>query len=224
MSANNPKKPFYKTRVFIFNFVKRSIDICSSILFLTVFSPLLIVIAILIKLTSPGPAIFTQDRVGQGNRQFKMFKFRSMYIGDNDKFLREKYPKLWEKYKKSDWKLPANEDPRITPIGRFIRATSIDETPQFLNVLRGEMSLVDPRAYRDAELNEYAQKYPNATQNIATIRTAKPGITGLWQVSGRNNLAFEQRAELDARYIKNRSLRQELLIILKTPFVMLSIW
>lgn len=222
---NNPSpKKFLKQRVFIFDVTKRAIDITSSLLFLFLFSPLLLAISVLIKITSPGPAIFTQDRVGFKNSQFKMYKFRSMYSGDNDKFLREKHPDLWEKYKKSDWKLPANEDPRITTIGKFIRATSIDETPQFINVLLGEMSLVGPRAYRDEELKEYSQKYPNAQENIAIIRTAKPGITGLWQVSGRNKLNFEQRAELDAHYIKNRSFRQELLILLKTPFVMLSIW
>jgi len=224
MINDRSTKLFLKQRIFIFNVVKRAIDISSSLLFIVLFSPLLLIISILIKLSSPGPAIFTQERVGLNNKQFRMFKFRSMYIGDNDKFLKEKFPELWEKYKRCDWKLPANEDPRITPIGRFIRAASIDEFPQFFNVLRGEMSLVGPRAYRDAELKEYAQKYPDAIQNITIIRTAKPGITGLWQISGRNSLAFEQRAELDAKYIKNRSLRQELLIILKTPFAMLSRW
>ena len=153
-----------------------------------------------------------------------MFKFRSMYIGDNDKFLKEKYPELWDKYKKADWKLPADEDPRITPIGKFIRATSIDEMPQFINVLRGEMSLVGPRAYREEELREYQEKYPQTKKYIDIIRTAKPGITGLWQTSGRNELSFEKRAQLDANYIKNRSLRQEMFILIKTPFAMLSNW
>ena len=96
--------------------------------------------------------------------------------------------------------------------------------PQFINVLRGEMSLVGPRAYREEELCEYAEKYPRAKRNIAIIRTAKPGITGLWQTSGRNELSFEKRAELDANYIKNRSFRQEIIILLKTPFAMLSRW
>ena len=98
-----------------------------------------------------------------------------MYVGDMDKFLKDKYPYLWKKYKKSDWKLPAGEDPRITPIGKIIRATSIDEMPQFLNVLKGEMSLVGPRAYRDEELKEYAQKYPNTFKYIRDIRSVKPG-------------------------------------------------
>ncbi|HEX8923986.1 MAG TPA: sugar transferase [Patescibacteria group bacterium] len=220
---NENTKTFIKERTFIFNFSKRLIDIVGSLVLLIIFSPIMIVTAILIKLTSPGPVIFKQKRVGQ-NSDFLMYKFRSMYIGDNDKMLKERYPELWKKYKTGDWKLPMNEDPRITPVGRTIRMTSIDETPQFLNVLKGEMSLVGPRAYRDEELEEYAQKYPQCRDNIKIIRSAKPGITGLWQISGRNELSFDRRAELDAKYIKNRSLRQEILILLHTPKAMLSRW
>jgi len=228
MTANNPHKPFYKTRVFIFNITKRTIDIVSSILVLTLLSPLLIIIGILIRLTSEGPALLRQRRVGNSG-EFIMYKFRSMYNGskyknDMDAFLKENYPELWEQYIRDDWKLPINIDPRITPIGKFIRKTSIDEMAQFINVLRGEMSLVGPRAYRKEELEQYEKKYPKAKANIAIIRTAKPGITGLWQTSGRNDMSFEQRAELDAYYIRNRSLRQELSIILKTPFKMISSW
>jgi lipopolysaccharide/colanic/teichoic acid biosynthesis glycosyltransferase len=228
MTANNPHKPFYKTRVFIFNVAKRTIDIVSSILVLTLFSPLMIIIGILIRLTSEGPALLRQRRVGN-NGEFIMYKFRSMYNGskyknDMDAFLKDNYPELWEQYIRDDWKLPINIDPRITPIGKFIRKTSIDEMAQFINVLKGEMSLVGPRAYRKEELEQYEKKYPNAKANIAIIRTAKPGITGLWQTSGRNDMSFEQRAQLDANYIRNRSLRQEIFIILKTPFKMISSW
>jgi len=227
MTYNKPKR-FLKLRIFIFTIVKRAIDISSAIIFLTIFSPLLLIIAILIKLTSEGPVLLRQRRVGNGG-EFIFYKFRSMYNGnkyknDMDAFLRENYPELWKQYIENDWKLPMNIDPRITPIGKFIRSTSIDEAPQFINVLRGEMSLVGPRAYRKEELEEYQKRYPNSKKNIEIIKSAKPGITGLWQTSGRNEMNFEQRAELDAKYIKNRSLRQELLIILKTPFVMLSSW
>ena len=214
---------FISQRIWIFNIAKRLIDIFGSIFLLIIFSPVMIISAILIKFSSPGPIIFKQKRVGKNNL-FLMYKFRSMYIGDNDKFLKEKYPELWEKYKKNDWKLSANEDPRITLIGKFIRATSIDEMPQFFNVLHGEMSLVGPRAYRDEELKENAEKYPQSRNNIDIIRSVKPGLTGLWQTSGRNELNFEQRAQLDANYIKNRSLRQEIFILLKTPFAMISPW
>jgi lipopolysaccharide/colanic/teichoic acid biosynthesis glycosyltransferase len=147
-----------------------------------------------------------------------------MRVGDMDKYLKENYPHLWNKYKENDWKLSANEDPRITRIGKFIRATSIDEMPQFINVLKGEMSLVGPRAYRDQELHEYAKKYPKTQKYIKIIRTAKPGITGLWQVSGRNDLPFEKRAKMDADYIEDRSILQEIAIIFKTPMAMFSRW
>ena len=215
--------PFYNLRVKLFNPIKRVMDIVSSIILIIVFSPVLLITAIIIKLTSPGPVIFKQKRVGQ-NKEFDMYKFRSMRVGDNDKFLKENYPELWKKYKANDWKLSAKEDPRITPIGRFIRATSIDEMPQFINVLKGEMSLVGPRAYRDEELKEYAKKYPNTRPYIADIHSVKPGITGPWQVSGRNELPFEKRSKMDSEYIKKRSLRQEIFIILKTPFAMFSNW
>lgn len=215
--------PFYSLRVKLFEPIKRSIDIFSSLFLLIIFLPILIIIAILIKITSPGPIIFKQKRVGK-NGLFFMYKFRSMRIGDNDKFLKDNYPELWKKYKANDWKLSASEDPRVTPIGKFIRATSIDEMPQFINVLKGEMSLVGPRAYRDEELKEYAGKYPKTKKYIKIIRQAKPGITGPWQVSGRNELSFEKRAKLDAKYIINRSLAEELFIIFKTPLAMISPW
>lgn len=215
--------PFYALRSALFDPIKRIIDIISSVILIIIFSPVLLITAIIIKLTSPGPIIFKQKRVGQ-NREFQMFKFRSMRVGDNDKFLKENYPELWKKYKANDWKLSAKEDPRITPIGRFIRSTSIDEMPQFLNVLMGEMSLVGPRAYRDEELKEYSHKYPKTKAYIADIHSVKPGITGPWQVSGRNELPFEKRAKMDSDYIKNRSLREEIYIIFKTPFAMFSNW
>lgn len=224
MIKSQKNKPLYQIRVFLFPIIKRLIDIFGSTFLLLVFSPIIIPISLLITLTSPGPIIFKQKRVGKNSQPFFMYKFRSMYIGDNDKFLREKDPALWKKYKDAGWKLPMNEDPRITPIGRFIRSTSIDETPQFINVLKGDMSLVGPRAYREEELQEYEKKYPKSKANIDIIRSAKPGITGLWQTSGRNELNFEQRAQLDAKYIQNRSIAQEILILLKTPFHMLSNW
>lgn len=220
---SNNKVPFYKLRVMFFKPIKRIIDILSSLILLIIFLPIMIIVSIIIKLTSPGPIIFKQKRVGQ-NREFYMYKFRSMRIGDNDKYLKENFPELWDKYKANDWKLSTNEDPRVTPIGKFIRNTSIDEMPQFINVLKGEMSLVGPRAYRDAELYEYSKKYPHTKKYINDIRSVKPGITGPWQVSGRNELPFEKRSRMDSEYIKRRSIRQEILIILKTPFAMFSRW
>jgi len=217
------KVKFYKLRVFFFPIFKRLLDLIGSLVLAIVFFIPTVIIATLIKLTSPGPILFRQNRVGKDSQPFKMYKFRTMYHGDNDKRLK-KYPKLWKKYKQNDWKLSINEDPRITPIGKFVRMTSLDELPQIINVLKGNMTLVGPRAYREAELREYAQKYPESVKYINIIRTAKPGITGLWQTSGRNDLSFINRAKMDAHYINRRSFRKELSILFKTPFCMLSRW
>jgi len=207
-----------------FHLFKRTLDIFSSLFLMVLFSPVLVITATVIKLTSPGPIFFKQKRVTRNNQEFWMYKFRSMYTGDNDKRLKENYPELWKKYKDAGWKLPMSEDPRITPIGKIIRATSIDEFPQLLNVLKGEMSLVGPRAYREEELLEYEDKYPQTKKYIDEIRSVKPGITGLWQTSGRNELNFEQRAKLDSKYIRNQSICQEIKIIFKTPTSMISRW
>ncbi|MDD4785377.1 MAG: sugar transferase [Candidatus Shapirobacteria bacterium] len=208
----------------IFSTFKRIIDVIGSLILLVIFSPIMLVTMILIKTGSTGPIFFKQKRVGKNSHEFWMYKFRSMYIGDNDKRLRENYPELWKKYKECGWKLPMCEDPRITPIGKKIRSLTIDEFPQLINVLKGDMSLVGPRAYREEELIEQEKKFPKTKKYIQIIRTAKPGITGVWQTSGRNDISFEQRAKMDAEYIKKESFLEEILIILKTPMSMLSRW
>jgi exopolysaccharide production protein ExoY len=208
----------------LFSIFKRTIDIIGSLILLILFSPIMIVTMVLIKIGSPGPIFFKQKRVGKNNHEFWMYKFRSMYTGDNDKRLKDNYPELWKKYKNEGWKLPMSEDPRITPIGKKIRSLTIDEFPQLINVLKSEMSLVGPRAYRDEELKEQELKYPKTKKYIKIIRSAKPGITGVWQTSGRNDISFEQRAKMDAEYIQEKSFIEELLIILKTPMSMLSRW
>ena len=208
----------------LFAIFKRTIDIISSLILLVLFSPIILVTMVLIKIGSPGPVFFKQKRVGKNSRQFWMYKFRSMYIGDNDQKLRENYPKLWKKYKDNGWKLEMSEDPRITPIGKKIRSLTIDEFPQFINVLKGDMSLVGPRAYREEELQEQEKKFPKTKKYIKIIRTGKPGITGVWQTSGRNDISFEQRAKMDAEYIQKQSFIEEIVIILKTPLSMLSRW
>lgn len=208
----------------LFSIFKRTIDIVGSLFLLILFSPIILVTMVLIKIGSPGPVFFKQKRVGKNSHQFWMYKFRSMYIGDNDKILKENYPELWKKYKESGWKLEMCEDPRITPIGKKIRSLTIDEFPQLINVLKGDMTLVGPRAYREKELQEQEQKFPKTKKDIKIIRSAKPGITGIWQTSGRNDISFEQRAKMDAEYIKKQSFIEEILIILKTPMSMLSRW
>ena len=207
-----------------FSIFKRTIDILGAIILIIIFSPIFVITAIMVKLSSPGPVFFKQKRVGKDSHPFLMYKFRTMYIGDNDKRLKDNYPDLWKKYKAAGWKLPMDEDPRITPIGKKIRSLTIDEFPQLFNVLKSEMSLVGPRAYREEELQEYESKYPDTKKYIDTIRSAKPGITGIWQTSGRNDVSFEQRAKMDAEYIHNRSFLQEILIIFKTPMSMISRW
>lgn len=224
MINDKSSKIFLKQRILLFHIFKRLIDIFGSIFLLILFSPIIIATTILIRTSSTGPIFFKQKRVGKDSKEFYMYKFRSMYIGDNDKRLKENYPELWKKYKANGWKLPMSEDPRITPIGKKIRAYTIDEFPQLFNVLRGEMSLVGPRAYREEELQEYARNYPHTKSYISDIRAVKPGITGLWQTSGRNELNYEQRAKLDSYYARNRSFLNEILIILKTPAAMLSRW
>ncbi len=224
MINQNSTKFLLKQRIFAFNVFKRILDIFGSLFLLIIFSPIFLITALVIKFTSPGSVIFKQKRVGKDSSEFWMYKFRSMFIGDNDKRLKDNYPQLWKKYKESGWKLPMKEDPRITPVGKLIRTLTIDEFPQLINVLKGEMSLVGPRAYREEELREYESKYPHTKPYIDDIRSVKPGITGKWQTSGRNDLSFEQRASLDSHYIRNRSFRQEIIILLKTPLAMISRW
>ena len=118
----------------------------------------------------------------------------------------------------------SKDDPRITPLGRILRALTIDEFPQIYNVLTGDMSMVGPRAYLERELTEQVKKYPKAKAFIPTVLSVKPGITGLWQVSGRNEVTFDKRAELDAQYVKRMSLWTDLSILLKTPQAMISKW
>jgi len=213
-------KPFYgKTYK---KFLKRLLDIFLSLILIVFFSPLSLVIALLIKLDSPGP-IFADvpERVGENGRKFKMYKFRSM-IANAHYLLRtdKRFKKLYEEYKRGNYKL--RDDPRVTRIGRFIRKHSLDEIPQLLNVLKGEMSLVGPRAYYQDELFYQQKKFPHTQSFFKKVLSVKPGITGLWQVSGRSNLDFEKRIALDASYVDNLSLVNDIKIILKTPWVMIS--
>lgn len=212
-----------KLDTFVFETFKRTVDIIGGLFLMLLFSPVILITSLLVKFTSKGPIFFSQIRVGKNSKPFKMYKFRTMYTGDNDLRLK-KYPELYKKYKKNGWKLSLREDPRLTQIGKIIRVLSLDEFPQFYNVVKGEMSLVGPRAYREEELLEYSKIFPHTKHLIDDIRSVKPGITGLWQTSGRNDVNFEQRAKLDSSYIRHRSIFQELKILFKTPFCMISRW
>lgn len=209
----------------MYDFLKRLMDIVGALVGLLVLSPVYVFIALFIKLNSPGPVLApTPMRVGKNGRLFYMFKFRSMYKNAHDLLHNDpKYKDLLEKYKRNSYKLSIDEDPRITSIGRFIRKTSIDELPQLINILKGEMSIVGPRAYYPFELEEQQKKYPQSREFVKIILSAKPGLTGVWQVSGRSNINFDKRVEMDARYVQRRSIFYDIYIILKTvPAVLTS--
>jgi lipopolysaccharide/colanic/teichoic acid biosynthesis glycosyltransferase len=206
----------------LFEPIKRIIDTVGAIFLLILFSPVILATAIVIKLTSKGPVFAdTPKRIGKNGRYFHPYKFRSM-IQNAHKLLKTdpRFKKLYQQYKKSNYKL--HQDPRVTPIGKFIRRHSIDEMPQFVNVLRGEMSIVGPRPYYPDELTEQLKKYPEKKRCLKDVLSVKPGITGYWQVSGRSDVNFDKRFEMDAYYARKRSLILDFLIILKTPWIMLS--
>ena len=201
---------------------KRLMDIISSLILLIVFFPLIVIIAIAIKLDSKGPILAdTPQRVGRNGKLFKMYKFRSM-VENAHEILREnpRYSLLYNVYKKGSYKL--KNDPRITTVGRFIRKHSLDEIPQALNILRGEMSLVGPRAYYPDELKNQQKKYPHTIDSVKVVLSVKPGVTGYWQVSGRSEINFDKRIEMDAAYVRKRSILYDLWIIAKTPWAMIT--
>lgn len=205
-----------------FPIFKRIIDIVGSLVLLLVFFPACLVVALLIKLESQGPIFAdTPKRVGQHGRFFKMYKFRSM-INNAHNLLRTdpNMKKLYEEYKQNSFKLKV--DPRVTRIGRIIRKFSLDEVPQIINVLKGEMSLVGPRAYYQDELEHQQENFPSTKALVKVVLSVKPGITGVWQVSGRSEVNFDKRIEMDAIYVRKKSLFYDIIILLKTPYAMLS--
>ncbi len=210
----------------MYDIVKRIIDIVSSIILIVLFSPVMLITAIIIKITAPGPALVESGnshmrRIGKDGKVFRLYKFRSMPVNADSLLTKDpRFKKLYNEYKKSSFKL--HEDPRVTKFGRFIRKYSIDETPQFFNVLRGDMSLVGPRPYHADELVEQQKLYPGTEKYVHETQTVKPGITGFWQVSGRSSINFDKRIEMDANYARKKSLLMDLMIIFKTPFVMIS--
>lgn len=209
----------------LYDILKRIMDIIGSVCGLFVLWPVYILISLIIKMTSPGPVLApTPMRVGKNGRLFYMYKFRSMYKNAHEMLHNDpQYKDLLEKYKKNSYKLSLDEDPRITGIGKFIRKTSIDELPQLINILKGEMSIVGPRAYYPFELEEQQKKYPQSREFVKIILSANPGLTGVWQVSGRSNINFDKRVEMDARYVQRRSILYDIYIILKTvPAVLTS--
>lgn len=197
----------------IYDFSKRMVDIFGSLLASILLSPFLLLVSIAIKVDSSGPILAdTPMRAGRNGKLFKIYKFRSMV--QNAQELLDNNPKLLAEYKKNSYKI--FNDPRVTRVGKFIRRFSIDEMPQFLNILKGEMSLVGPRAYYPYELDEQQQKYPTSRKFVKIILSGRPGVTGLWQVSGRSEINFDKRVKMDAKYVKRRSLLYDFWIMLKT--------
>lgn len=203
----------------MFEIIKRIIDIFGSLVGIILFSPLMLLIAVYIKIVSPGGSVIadTKGRVGFKGKEFKLLKFRSM-IPDAQSWL-ESQPELFKKYKENNFKL--DPDPRLIPGGKFIRKYSLDELPQFFNILLGDMSLVGPRAYFRFELEEQLKKFPETKDFIAQMQLAKPGLTGVWQTSGRSSVGFVERIRMDADYAVKRSILYDIFIILKTPLVVI---
>ena len=203
-------------------YIKPIVDYFGSFVLLILFSPICVLTIVAIKLEPQGPVFAdVPDRVGRDRKPFHLYKFRSM-IQNAHNLLRtdDKFEQLYEEYKKNSYKIAG--DPRITRVGKFIRKYSLDELPQFINVLRGEMSLVGPRAYYLDEFTAQQEKYPDTKKLINKVISVKPGITGLWQVSGRSEINFDKRVEMDAQYVDNISLLNDITIILKTPWAMIS--
>jgi len=203
-----------------YDFGKRIMDIFGSVCALIIFSPLMIGAAVWIKVVSPLGPVYADipSRVGKKGKLFRFLKFRSM-IPHAHEWLQAR-PELVQKWKENNFKL--DPDPRLIKGANFLRKSSIDEMPQFFNVIAGQMSVVGPRAYHDFEIESQLKKYPQVKEYMDEALSVKPGITGLWQISGRSELSFEERVKLDALYAKKKSLLYDLLIIIKTPYVVLT--
>lgn len=202
--------------------IKRSIDVAGALVLLILSSPLMIVTALAVKMSSPGPIIFRQTRIGRGGVPFAFYKFRSMRTNSDDRVHREYVAKLiagqHDEINQGDADRPVyklKSDSRITPVGRIIRKTSIDELPQLINVLKGDMSLVGPRPPILYEAERYQSWHMRRLQEV------RPGITGLWQVAGRSKTSFDDMVRLDLSYIRNWSLWLDVKILIKTVLVVL---
>ena len=205
-SNRNRSKIFYKL-------FKKLLDFLFSMFFLIACIPFFILISLLIKLSSRGPIFFLQERIGRNNISFKCIKFRTMHpeakdILENLLMKDNKFRMEFEKTHK------IKNDPRITTIGKLLRKTSLDELPQFINVLKGEMSIIGPRPIVNKEKKKYGK-------NLKRVLSIKPGITGLWQVSGRNNLTYKTRVKLDLNYAENYNFLMDIRILIRTIGVIL---
>jgi lipopolysaccharide/colanic/teichoic acid biosynthesis glycosyltransferase len=187
--------------------LKRAFDIAIAAAMLAIFSPLILLSAATVRLTSRGPILFAQERYGKGKRLFVLYKFRTMHV-DAEAALRRD-PLLYEEYRRNNFKLSDARDPRVTFVGRILRKSSLDELPQLWNVLRGDMSIVGPRPIVLSEVGQYA--------GVASLLLAlKPGLTNMWVIEGWNAVGYPKRADLELRYVRDWSLRRDLWILLRT--------
>ena len=195
------------------NKVKRAGDIAFALSVLTLGSPLLLLIALAVKTTSCGPVLFAHRRIGRHGETFRCWKFRTMHVDAERRLVKllGSDPELYKEYTLTH---KLKKDSRVTPLGHFLRVTSLDELPQVINILRGEMSVIGPRPIVEAEVPHYGEHFHE-------VFSVLPGITGLWQSSGRNNLSYERRVVLDLEYVRGYSLRLDWKIFLRTVKVLL---
>ena len=197
------------------DFAKRLFDVLFSLVVLILFSPVYLLLALLIAISSPGPVFYVQQRVGKSYKPFGCIKFRTM-VKNADERLLDMMATSSQMRQEFEDNFKLKHDPRITWIGKFLRLTSLDEFPQFLNVLKGDMSVVGPRPLVPEELSKYGR-------HIDKVLTIKPGITGLWQVSGRNDIPYPQRVQIDVYYVNSRNFWLDLWVIVKTVGVVIVI-
>lgn len=206
----------------VYPFLKRTLDLLLASLALIVILPFLLLVALAIKIDSIGPIFVEQsDRVGKNGKRFRMYKFRTMIKSAHKQIkTNPKYRAVVGSWKKNSFKL--ENDPRITRVGRFLRRFSIDEFPQLVNVLKGEMSLVGPRALYPEEMAMQRRLHSDLVVLLDKVTKVKPGASGVWQVSGRSALTFRERVKIDADYAANPSFWTDLKVIVKTPFAILG--
>lgn len=198
----------------LYTISKRLIDFFGASVGLIITSPVFLLISILYLFgDQKGPIFFKQQRLGRNGRVFYIYKFRSMIVNAEDRLRENKA--LYEKYVRNNYKLEAHEDPRITKIGRFLRETSLDELPQFINIIKGDMSLVGPRPVVLEELKEYGEKK-------AEFLSVKPGATGYWQAYGRSNIDYPERVDVELFYVKHMSMWLDIRILFRTVISVLK--
>lgn len=192
-------------------YVKRGIDVILSTIALVVLSPLFLILAILIKLDSKGPVFFLHTRIGKNGKNIKIYKFRTM-VTNAEELIKEFTPEQMKEYKEN-YKL--TNDPRITKIGKFLRKTSLDELPQLINIIKGDLSIIGPRPVVKDELEKYEE-------NIAKFLSVTPGLTGNWAANGRNNTTYEERMKLELEYVDNISLKTDIKIFFQTIYAVIK--